>query len=73
MRFEGLIFETPTSPFNKEVISINQREVLGIKAISQLRYENKNPDLYKQLLVKMDDNGGWKSEIICVFTKIKFE
>jgi hypothetical protein len=73
LRFEGLLFETPLSPLNKTVINVENSRILGIKAVSQLRYENKNPNEYKQLLIQMDNFGEWKSELICVYKNVRFE
>lgn len=73
LRFDGLIFETTTSPINKKVVSVKDSRLLGIKSMSQLRYENKNPSDYKELLIKMGYSGSWKSEIICTYNEIRFE
>lgn len=73
LRFEGLIFETNTSPINKRVISVKDSRILGIKSMSQLRYENKDPNIYRELLIKMANPGEWKSEVICTYNKIRFE
>lgn len=71
-QFDGLIFETPLTSVNKKVKLAEINNNLGIKALSQLRYENKNPFEYKQLLIQMENQSDeWKTELICVFKKIK--
>lgn len=71
-QFDGLIFESPLSPVNKTVKSAEINNYLGIKALSQLRYENKDPFEYKQLLIQMENKSEeWKTELICVFKKVK--
>lgn len=73
LRFEGLLFETALSSINKTVINVENSHILGIKALSQLRYENKNPHEYRQLLIQMETFGEWKSELICIYKNFRFE
>ena len=60
LTFEGLLFETSTPSLNRRVKNIELDDVLGFRAISQLRNMHKNPSNYRQLFIRMegstDDN-----------------
>jgi len=72
MSFKGLLVETPNPSMNKIVVRVELRNVLGFKALSQLRHLGYPVEKYKQLLIQMDDlNEENKTELICVFDKYK--
>ena len=73
LKFSGYLFETPTSPINKNVISVTDSSIIGFKGITQLRYEKKDPSDYRQMTIKMQDPGGWKIELICIYSSIEFQ
>ncbi len=54
LTFKGLLFETSRSALNKKVKNIQLNKTLGFRAISQLRYLNRNPENYRQLFIQMD-------------------
>ena len=59
LSFKGLLFETSNPTLNKRVKNIQLNHSLGFRALSQLRYLNRNPENYRQLFIQMegsDDN-----------------
>jgi hypothetical protein len=72
LSFKGLLFETSTSAITKQVERIDLKNVLGFKAITQLRHQKLNPSEYKQLLIQMEGSSEeYKIELICVFKEYK--
>ena len=52
--FTGLLFETSLPVLNRKVKNIKFRDILGIKALTQLRQLGHFEDNYKQLLLEME-------------------
>ena len=72
--FKGLIFETSSFVLNKKVERVELIDILGFKAVTQLKHLGKNPKDYKQLLIKMSGSSEeYKTELICVFKDYQLE
>ncbi len=54
LAFDGLLFETTGSALNRKVQNVQLGNVLGFKALTQLRYLDENPEDYNQLFIQMD-------------------
>ncbi|HEV2354218.1 MAG TPA: hypothetical protein VGR89_08245 [Puia sp.] len=66
--FDGILLETASPPLNRRVRDVQVNNVLGFRAVSELRSHHKNPNKYKQILIRMegstDDN---KLELLGAF------
>ena len=70
LSFDGFLFETPSPAINKKVQRIEVKNVLGFKALTELRHQKLNTADYKQLLIEMEGStGDYKIELIGVFKK----
>lgn len=74
LSFKGFLFETSSPGINKQVIRTELQNVLGFKALNELKHQNLTPSDYKQLLIQMNEGTEeYKIELICVFKAFKLE
>ena len=72
LSFRGLLFETSASTLNRKVRDIQINDILGFRAISQLRYLKRDPDNYRQIFIQMaGSNDNNKLELFGAFRNYK--
>ncbi len=72
LTFTGLLFETSTPTLNKRVNKIQLNNVLGYRAMSQLRHQKLNPHKYRQLFIQMEgSNENNKLELLGALTNYR--
>jgi hypothetical protein len=54
LTFKGSLFETSNPTLSRRVKAIQLNNVLGFRAMSQLRQLNINPNKYRQLFIQME-------------------
>ena len=65
LTFKGLLFETSNPALSRRVKNVHLNDVLGFRAISQLRQLNRNPRSYRQLFIQMEgSNDNDKLELL---------
>jgi len=72
LTFKGLLFETSTPTLDRRVKTVKLNNVLGFRAISQLRNLKRDPNSYRQLFIQMDEsNDNNKLELIGALTNYR--
>jgi hypothetical protein len=52
--FDGILLETASPALNRRVRDVQVNNVLGFRTVSELRSHHKNPDNYRQILIRME-------------------
>src|ERR1700722_693127 len=65
LSFDGVLLETAGSSLNKRVEDVKINQVLGFRTSTQLLSQRKNPQRYRELLIRMEGStDDYKLELV---------
>jgi hypothetical protein len=68
LSFDGVLLETGGSSLNKRVEDLKINQVLGFRTSTQLLSQRKNPQRYRELLIRMEGStDDYKLELVGAF------
>jgi hypothetical protein len=72
LSFDGVLLETAGSSLNKRVEEVKINQVLGFRTSTQLLSQRKNPQKYRELLIRMEGStDDYKLELVGAFMQDK--